>query len=192
MIYMKCVLPELAKRFKQHHKDIMLVLAATMQTNRAMMFDKDGADNGKKKWAPLKFRKGRPLQDSGTLRKSMAPQNDGIRPGQGSDGIMKIAGNEVTIGTSIAYAGMMNDGTAKMPGGVLRPVNAQALKIPMPTGKRATKSAKGVIKAEGKFMFRKSVKIPARPMNEVTEKDKKEWAETLTAFIAEFMSGRAD
>ena len=167
----------------------MLLLAATMQTHRAMMFDKDGADTGKAAWAPLKFRKGRPLQDSGTLRKSMAPQNDGIRPGQGTDGIVKIMGNEVTIGTSIAYAGMMNDGTTKMPGGVLKPVNAQALKIPLPSGKRATDAAKGLRKSEGKFMFRKSVKIPARPMNEVTEQDAKEWSDTLAAYIAELMRG---
>lgn len=189
MISIKTDYPKLAERFKKHQAQIMLALAAAMQTNRAMMFDKDGADNGKAAWAPLKFRQGRPLQDTGTLRKSMAPNNDGIRPGQGTDGIVRVKGNEVVIGTKIAYAGMMNDGTTKLPGGVLRPVNAQALKIPIPGGKKATDAAKGLRKSEGKFMFRKSVKIPARPMNEVTEQDAKEWSDTLAAYIAELMRG---
>src|SRR5260221_14110145 len=103
-----------------------MVLAASMQTNRAMMFDKDGADNGKVKWKPLDtyFRSGRPLQDRGTLRQSMGPTNDGIRPGMGPSGIMQINGPEVVIGTSLLYAGMMNDGTTKLPGGVLKPHHA--------------------------------------------------------------------
>lgn len=172
-IDLKLTFPNLGERFKKHQRDIMLVLAASMQTNRAMMFDKDGADNGKPKWEPLKLRKGRPLQKTGTLRKSFAPTNDGIRPGHGIDSIVKTQGRTATIGTKLLYAGMMNDGTAKMPGGVLRPVRAKALKIPL---------------EGGKFMFRKSVKIPARPMNTVTQQDEQEWSETLANYMSEILS----
>ncbi len=173
MIKLELKMPDFAKRFKDQQREIMLVLAASMQTNRAMMFDRDGADNGKPEWAPLKIRKGRPLQDTGTLRKSFAPQNDGKTPVIGPDGIVRIEGTKVTVGTKLAYAPMMNDGTTKMPGGVLRPVKAKALKIPL---------------GGGKFMFRKSVKIPARKMDQITDLDRKEWADTLANFIAEGIS----
>lgn len=173
MIKIDFKLPNFSKRLRDMKDEISLVLAATMQTNRAMMFDKDGADNGKPPWAPLTWRKGRPLQKTGTLRKSMAPpQRDGLSPGLGRDGLLRIAGNRVTIGTALGYARMMNDGTTKMPGGVLKPVTAMALRFPAPEGSKE------------KFMFRKSVRIPARPMDTVTEQDKKEWADTLSDFIA--------
>lgn len=174
MIKIELQLPDLAKKFKGMQKDIMLVLAATMQTNRSMMFDKDGADNGKAKWAPIVLRSGRPLQDTGALRKSIAPQNDGIRPGHGKDGIVRINDREVVIGTNLMKARLLNDGTAILPGGVLKPVRAQALKIPL---------------EGGKFMFRKSVKIPARKMDEISDDDKQEWADTLANYIAENLNG---
>jgi phage gpG-like protein len=167
--------PDLADRFKKIRSEAMLVFAAAMQTNRAMMFDKDGADNGKPKWAALKWRSGRPLQKTGVLRKSFAPQNDGIRPGRGQDSILKVMGDTVTIGTKLLVARMMNDGTTKMPGGVLRPRVAQALRFPKPHG------------AQG-FMFRKSVKIPSRPMDIVTDEDKREWAETLRNFLTDALN----
>lgn len=174
MIKLDLKLPNLAQKFKEHQRDMMMVLAASMQTNRAMMFDKSGADNGKEKWAPLVLRRGKPLQLTGTLRKSMGPSNDGINPGKGPSSKLNISGTTVTIGTELSYAPMMNDGTTKMPGGVLKPTQAKALKIPL---------------GGGKFMFRKSVKIPARPMNEVTEQDRQEWADTLANFIAEVLRG---
>lgn len=141
-----------------------------MQTNRAMMFEHDGADNDKPKWAPLVLRVGgRPLQKSGTLRKSLAPGNDGKKPGQELGSVVRTEGIRVMIGTTLLYAGMMNDGTTKMPGGVLRPVRAKALKIPL---------------EDGTFMFRRSVKIPARQMNEITQKDADEFSESVAAHIA--------
>lgn len=173
MIKLEIKVPNLAQLFKDNQRNIMMALAAAMQTNRAMMFDKDGADNGKPKWAPLVLRSGRPLQKTGTLRKSFAPQNDGIRPGAGQDSVLIFSGKRVKIGTKLFYAGMMNDGTTKMPGGVLRPVHAKALKIPL---------------GNGKFMFRKSVKIPARNMNTVTEQDRQEWAETMSNVIADLLN----
>lgn len=178
MIKLDLRVPNLARAFKQHHREMLNVLAASMQTNRAMMFDKDGADNGKDQWAPINpmFRAGRPLQKTGTLRKSFAPQNDGLRPGRGKDTVLKMNGVTVTVGTSLAYAATMNDGTTKMPGGVIKPTRAQALKIPL---------------ADGGFMFRRSVKIPARPMNTITELDKQEWAATLSNFIADVLNSEA-
>lgn len=195
MIKIDLKLEDFAKRFKGMQAELMQVLAASMQTNRAMMFDKDGADNDKPKWAPLRLRRGRPLQDKGYLRKSMAPHNDGKKPARGKDGIIRLGQTTATIGTKLAYAEMMNDGTTKMPGGVLKAVNAKALKIPLPAGKNASDFAKGARKTATKgdgnqrFMFRKSVKIPARPMDTITEADKQEFAETLAAYIAEALSG---
>lgn len=169
-------LPNFAQKFKEMQSDLMLLLAASMQTNRAMMFDKEGADNGKTKWASLNphFRSGMILNNTGVLRKSMGPQNDGIRPGRGKDGIVQIEGTRAVIGTRLTYARLMNDGTVNMPGGVMKPTRAKALKIPI---------------ASGKFMFRKSVKIPARKMDIITEDDKREWADTLANYIAEKLNG---
>ena len=147
-----------------------------MQTNRSMMSDKDGADNGKEKWALLNkmSRTGRPLQKTGTLRKSMAPQMsaDGKKPGYGKDTVVRFEGNKVVIGTKILYAGMMNDGTTKMPDGAFRARQAKALKIPM---------------QDGSLLSRRDVaKIPARPMNEITEQDRvgawKLWPTILPRF----------
>jgi phage gpG-like protein len=190
--------PKLDETFKVHQNEIMLVLAAAMQTNRAMMFDKEGADNGKPKWAPLKFRRGRILQDTGTLRKSFAPPNDGNKPGHGPGSVVRITGENATIGTSLGYARLMNDGTTKMPGGVLRPVNAQALKIPINPGElakmqgtksRAVKHDMGAVRIDNKnFIFRKWVKIPARPMDEITAQDEQEWCDTVANYIGELLS----
>jgi phage gpG-like protein len=174
MIKIDVKIPDLSRVFKTHQHDIMMALAASMQTNRGMMFDKDGADNGKEKWAPLVLRKGRPLQKTGTLRKSFAPQiTVNGKPAQGKDTVLRFEGTKVVIGTKLLYAGMMNDGTTKMKDGVLRPVMAQALKIPLESGK---------------FMFRRSVKIPARRMDEITSEDKAEFNETVANYIADLLN----
>lgn len=177
MLKIELTFDDLAEKFRHMMPEITSVLAATMQTNRAMMFDKDGADNDKPQWEALKWREGRPLQKTGTLRKSFAPMNDGITPGHGNDSIVLLQGNKATIGTKLVYAGMMNDGTTKMPGGVLRPKQAKALRFPGPMG------------SGEKFMFRKSVKIPARRMDEVTQADEREWADTLANYIARQLNG---
>lgn len=198
MIDLKLSFPKLDEIFKAHEKQIMGVLAASMQTNRAMMFDKDGADNGKKKWADPVFRRGRPLQASGDLRRSMAPMNDGKTPAHTPNGILKLHGNMVQIGSNLVYARLMNDGTAHMAGGVLKPINAKALKIPLPAGVNATGDAKNAANGakdiqdefgnKERVLFRRSVKIPARTMDEVTKEDEKEWSETLANYISEVLS----
>jgi phage gpG-like protein len=159
--------------FKKSQRDIMLLLAASMQTNRAHMFDAEGADNGKPKWAPLKFRQGMILSDRGTLRQSMGPQNNGKAPTMRADNIVRFEANKASIGTKLAYARMMNDGTASMPDGVLRPVRAQALRFMGPGGE---------------YMFRRSVRIPARNMDEITQQDAEEWSETIANYLSEILA----
>jgi phage gpG-like protein len=119
------------------------------------------------------MRNGRPLQKTGTLRKSFAPPiSSPGKPGREKGTVVRFEGVKVTIGTNLLYAGMMNDGTTKMPGGKLVPVRAKALKIPL---------------QGGKFMFRRSVKIPARPMNEITQADMDEFSESVANHIAEIL-----
>ena len=190
--------PNWKKKLKAYEKALNLFVAATVQTNRGMLFDAEGAHNAHPKWASLKFRNGMILSKRGTLRKSIAPYNPRGIPGP--DGIVRFAGDVITIGTKLIYARLMNDGTEKMPGGVLRPKNAKALKIPLPAGKAATPLAKtlrktaktlqyskdGVTKT-GKFIFVKSVKIPARPFDKWNDADQNELNAALVNKIAEIL-----
>ncbi len=57
---------------------------------------------------------------------------------------MRFSGDTITIGTKLAYARMMNDGTAKMPGGVLRAKDGKCLRIPLPSGANATKTTREI------------------------------------------------
>lgn len=179
-------MPQLAPKFRRKIKEIYLFIAAQIQTNRGFLFNAEGAYNGHKKWAPLKFRQGQILSKSGTLRKSLAPTPARGLPG--NDGIVRISGETVTVGTKLFYARLMNDGTTKMPGGVLKAVNAKALKIPLPSGKSATPLSKNLRKDNGGFMFRKSVKIPARPYDEWTTNDQKDLDEALGNKIAQVLN----
>lgn len=143
--------PDLEGRLTSAMPRIMNVLAASMQTNRRLLFASGGSYNGHPGWAPLQFRVGQPLLRGGArgLSGSMGPRNDGRTPGRGVESILEINGEKVTIGTSLKYARLMNDGTSKMPGGVLRPVRAKALMIPLPQGKSATQAAKDLGASEG-------------------------------------------
>lgn len=134
--------PDLAGILKLHEKELNLFIAANVQFNRGMLFDQEGAYNGRSRWQDLSFRNGQILSKRGTLRKSIAPFNPRGMPGP--DGIVKFAGDVITVGTKLMYARMMNDGTTKMPGGVLRPKNAKALKIPIPQGESAGEGSKDI------------------------------------------------
>ncbi|NJM94450.1 MAG: hypothetical protein HC842_07145 [Cytophagales bacterium] len=120
-------MPDLAARFKQKQGELNLFLAATMQTNRAMLFDREGSYNGHEKWEPLKIRKGMILSDRGNLRRSIAPAMADGRPGPG--GFVRFQGNVVTLGTALKYAPIQNFG------GVVRAKNVEALKIPLGRGR---------------------------------------------------------
>jgi hypothetical protein len=121
----------------------------------------------------------------------------------------------------------MNDGTTKMPGGILTPKTAKALKIPVPPGfkdKAFMKNQRKLVTALRKqmktgvrqyindggqkydvnamsakivkekkktnqgFIFRKSVKIPARPMDTITKQDEDEFAETIENYMWEILT----
>lgn len=188
---------------RQKEDDIYLLIAATLQTNRGQMFDDMNAGR-KTPWEPLKLRKGQPLSYSGALRQSFAPKNDGVRPSQGGDTIVKFAGDVVTIGTSLAYAPIHNTG------GVIRPVTNRFLWIPLPDGKAnsanaPTEEAKNLRRAAGRkrkdngwkwvksetgalivrapsgkvFLLAKKVTIPKRPMDEWAPEDQKELEQTV-------------
>lgn len=220
--------PDLEKKMKMAEEEINLFIAAQIQFNRGMLFDQEGAYNGRPKWEDLKFRNGQILSNRGTLRKSIAPYNPRGVPGP--DGIVRFSADTITVGTKLGYARMMNDGTTKMPGGVLRPVNAKALKIPVPKGSNAgpaakaiqagasarklaalndkmskakTAAAKAKIQAsierlqsrlakgggDVDFIFRKSVRIPARPFDTWNQEDVVELETALGNKLAEILNG---
>ena len=176
--------PNLAKIVRAHKDEIMLFLAANIQTNRAMLFTHSGEYNGHKKWDPLKFRDGQPLMKSGALKNSMGPSNSGNQPSIREGTLFMYTGNKITIGSNLAYARTMNDGTTKMPGGVIRPKSAQALKIP--TGGKVIAGKDG---KKRNFIFRKSVRIPARRFDDWTPEDAEELNIALRNKIAKVLSG---
>lgn len=175
MIKIDWQFPDLEARFKRKIQHIYVGMAGAMQANRAELFYSEGRYNGRQGWPKLKFREGMILQKRGTLRKSMAPEPFNGTPSSG--GIVRFGPEKITIGTNLFYARLMNDGTKKMPGGVLRPVKAKALKIPKPGG------GKG-------FIFRKSVRIPERRFNDWVPQDEKELDDTLAGLIAEVLNGK--
>lgn len=188
MIGIDWYFPDWDAKIKRARNEINLFIAAQIQTNRGMLFDQEGAYSGHKKWAPLKFRRGQILSKSGKLRKSIAPLN--AKGQAGTDGIVRFQDDFVYVGTMVAYARLMNDGTTKMPGGVLRAKNAKALKIPVSSSEIAKlnktkpkeiKEQLGVkgSKKEGEFIFRKSVKIPAREFDTWTREDENELSGAL-------------
>ncbi len=233
MIDIKFEFPDWATKIKSQEERLNLFIAAQIQTNRGMIFDKEGAHNGRAKWAPLKFRNGQILSQRGTLRKSIAPSNPNGTAGP--DGIVRFSGDTIKVGTNLIYARLMNDGTVNMPGGVMRPKNAKALRIPLPQGQSANDSAKAAGKAAGmrnaskrahelraqidnaqtleaeikyrealrklqgkmkigdvtsqKFIFVKSVKIPARPFDDWNDEDQKELDASLLNLVSEILNG---
>lgn len=132
--------PNWPAKIRRAQRELNLFIAAQIQFNRGMLFDTEGSHNGRPGWETLKLRAGMILSKRGTLRKSIAPFNPSGTPGR--DGIVRFAGDVIQVGTQLAYARMMNDGTTKLPGGVLRPKRAKALKIPLPSGASATPAAK--------------------------------------------------
>lgn len=193
----KLEFPKWAEKLEAKRQEINEFVAAMMQTNRGMLFDREGAYNGHPKWKPLVFRTGMILSNRGILRRSIAPINPDGKPGPG--GIVSFSGESITIGTRVAYAALMNEGTANLPGGVLRPVNAKALMIPLPAGKKATQTAKDLRKGSSKstregapknerVIFRKSVRIPARRFDQWNEADQQELGEALRNKIVQVLN----
>lgn len=122
--------PDLDELIRRERMNIQMLAAATLQTQRGMIFDAEGAHNGRSRWEPLQFRTGMILSRSGGrgLRGSIAPRNDGKVPSRGQNTILEIGETEVTIGSTLIYAEIHDQGgkiTAK-PGKFLR--------IPLPMG----------------------------------------------------------
>lgn len=112
IVAIKINMPDFTITAKKLQK-IPKLVAATMQTQRGLIFDAEGAYNGRKRWAPLKTRIGQILTNTGTLRKSIGPNNNGIEPKTASGTILKFTGDLVTIGTNVAYASIHNEGLPK-------------------------------------------------------------------------------
>lgn len=174
--------------------EIRLFIAAQMQTNRGLLFDSEGSRNGHEKWKKPLFRNGMALSSRGTLRKSMGPMAKN-KPITNVGTIVRFNGDNITIGTNLMIARLMNDGTKNLPGGKLVPVNAKALKIPLPGGKRATSLAKTLRKGSTKIknkdgrnenvIFVKSVKIPERPFDTWSPLDQEEIETALMNKVTE-------
>lgn len=132
--------PDWFGRMKKAEKRIGLFIAANMQENRAELFQASGAFNGHKPWKKPLFRNGKPLMDRGTLKNSIGPSNASNEPITAPNGIIRIQWPKVTIGTNLGYAKINNEG------GIIKAKNAQALAIPLPSGKKATAAAKSARK----------------------------------------------
>lgn len=162
--------PNWLEKINQAEQEIQLFVAAIIQMNRGMVFDQEGAYNGHDKWAPLKLRSGQILSDRGDLRRSIAPKSATGKPGPG--GIVSFGTNTVTVGTSLKYAPLMNWGTTGLPGGVIKPIHAKALRF----------------KCGDKVIFAQQVKIPARHFDEWNTQDKDEMTESLTNKVAQILN----
>jgi phage gpG-like protein len=147
-------------------------IAANLQTNRAMIFDHEGAYNGRAKWKGLAFRKGMILSKSGDLRRSIAPRNNGITPKTGAHSIVEMAGGRITIGSDLIYANIQDQG------GTISAKN-KALKIPV-----GTVAARGRVRIDGNwYIFRKKVTIPKRSFTDWTKEDEQEITESVTNYL---------
>jgi phage gpG-like protein len=157
--------PKLEEKIKKNRTRIEQAIAASMQTNRSLLFDSSGEYNGHKKWDKPKLRSGKPLMKTGTLKKSIGPGNTGEKPKQGPNGIVQYTNGIVKIGTKLKYAAIQNYG------GLVKAKKAGALKIPTEDG----------------FIFRKKVKIPARNFTDITAADRQEFEDTIRNIISEVL-----
>lgn len=181
---------QLLQKAKGAQAEINLFMAAQMQYNRAMLFARSGNFNGHETWPRPMLRDGQPLKDRGTLSQSMGPKTgkNASTPARATGSIVRFHGNIVSIGTSLIYAPLMNWGTTKMPGGVMKPKNKPVFWIPIPAGKKASQTAKDIKKQGGSnivkykgqtWLLAKQVRIPARRFDNLTEIDKHELNEML-------------
>jgi phage gpG-like protein len=104
-------LKRLSEELKRRWPDVVNAVAATVQTNRAMLFDREGAYNGHTKWAPIS-RPGRILQDTGRLRRSIVPGRQGSgKPG--ANGVIVVDARIVRVETKVEYAATHENGDPK-------------------------------------------------------------------------------
>jgi phage gpG-like protein len=141
-IRMSFEFPDLKALIERERMNIQMVAAATLQTQRAQIFDAEGAYNGRSRWSPLQFRTGMILSRSGGrgLRGSIAPRNNGKVPARGASTILEIDELSVTVGTSLIYAEIHDQG------GKITAKPGKYLKIPIPKGAWANDNAAAVQK----------------------------------------------
>lgn len=199
MIAFSFKVPKLSEKVRRYKSEINLYIAAQMQANRGQLFARGGAFNGHQAWLKPMLRAGQPLKDSGALSQSLGPRmgKAARNPVRAQGSVVKIYGNVVSIGTTLHYAEMMNWGTTKLPGGVLKPKNKPLLWIPIPSGKGASDTAKGmhkngggnIVKYMGKtFLLAKQVRIPARRFDNWTPQDRKDLNVALARKLAEVLN----
>lgn len=156
--------PSLERNLRKHQSEANLLVMATVQTNRGMLFDQEGKMNGHKVWDKLKMRDGQILSRRGVLRKSIAPFNAKGTPGP--QGIAKTTGFlKADVGTKVKYASTQNNGAIikAKPGKVLSFIN----------------------EISGKRVYTHSVNIPARNFSDWNDRDQAELDNTMAAFILE-------
>lgn len=148
--------------------NINKVLAATLQTQRGLLFDHEGKWNGHKKWDKLTSRKGQILSKSGTLAKSIGPFGYGKKPVLNAGSIVRMNSNIVEIGTNIRYAAIHNYG------GEILPKKAKALRF----------------KIGNRWVFAKRVTIPQRQFDNFTQQDIDEIKTTMQNYIVSKINGK--
>lgn len=124
------VLENLGSFIDRHGDRISMAMAAVVQTNRGLLFDRSGAYNGHEGWKKPAFRDGKPLLDTGALRNSIGPKgaNGSLVPVNPARGYIRYSGYEVRnveVGTEIKYAKIHTTG------GKITAKNGEALKIPV-------------------------------------------------------------
>lgn len=176
MVEIKFKFPNWERRVKEQTPRIQLFIAAMMQENRAQLFAAEGAFSGHSKWKDLKSgenkkfdKEGNPnrqiLSDTGTLRKSIGPETDGKNPKRNIGTILKMKDDLVTIGTTIAYAKIHNDGgIVKHPG---------------------TDNGFGM----GIKIRPHNIPIPKRNFSDITAQDRAEWNTAVRNLLAGILNG---
>jgi phage gpG-like protein len=140
-------------------------------------------DQGRpEKWKPsirAEVTGGQTLRDTGALMNSIDHESTekGVAVGPS--------------GPAAKYGAMMGEGTAGLPGGVLRPKDPNGfLMFTMTTGMRTRSAKTGVLLKrpieEGSFIKVKEVKIPARPFLYIPPEDQ----EKVTRMAVEFLLRR--
>lgn len=170
-------MPDFGKAAATIEANINGLVAATMQEQRAQIFDTEGRFNGRPGWPPLRCRDGQILKHSGTLSKSIGPQDrpNATTPGHAVGTIVRIGGGVVTIGTTIAYA----------------PVHNFSADIVCSRQSRTNPRRPGALafQCHGKTVFRRKVHIPARPFADWTKPDVEELRVTVENYVLSVMEG---
>jgi phage gpG-like protein len=174
-VEMRFSVPDFGRMAQELRDNIPNLIAATLQTQRGMMFDLAGANNGHEAWLPLKYRKGSPLKDTGTLSQSIGPRNNGIVAGRGAGSIVRLSQQEVTIGTELPYAKIHDEGGTIKNHEIMIWRNKKSGRFQKYTNKRGNLE----IHQSGEYQ------IPARPFSGINAEDEKEIAETVENYITE-------